>query len=203
MTSFAKHRRQPAGKSLVRLKLKVTSLLTRVWADLLQNILVYFWSLNITLFWKPKLNEGEAENSFFTSSKLNPVLTGSRVHVSFYCLKSSHLSHFSCAVKMWVCQLAEKQLAAPVSTQSLFWNMAFFSVYWFLSWPNLKWGGEGLANHSSRLPTVLNPPGIDLENACVEFYTGKSLTQKRLWKCLPKTNQITSQQPLSACLFWT
>lgn len=49
MTSFTKHRRQPGGKSLVRLKLKVTPLLLRVWADLLQNIHVYFWSLKIAL----------------------------------------------------------------------------------------------------------------------------------------------------------
>lgn len=61
MTSFTKHRRQPAGKSLVRPKLKVPSLLARVGADLLQNIHVYFWSLTIgrcqnkiakSLFWK-------------------------------------------------------------------------------------------------------------------------------------------------------
>lgn len=32
---------------LVRPKLKVTSLRARVWADLLQNIHVYFWSLKL------------------------------------------------------------------------------------------------------------------------------------------------------------
>ncbi len=62
----------------------------------------------------------------------------------------------SCAAQMWVCQYAEQQLAVPATTQSVFWNMAFFYVYWFLSRPNLKWGGEGTANHSSRRPTVLN-----------------------------------------------
>lgn len=62
MTSFTKHRRQPTGKSLVRLKLKVTSLLARVWADLLQNVHVYFWSLKINAVKTKLLNRSILED---------------------------------------------------------------------------------------------------------------------------------------------
>lgn len=156
MTSFTKQRRQLAGKSLVRLKLKVTSLLARVWADLLRNIHVYFWSLK----------KWETVKTFFFFWKVKKTSINRRcfVHESFFYLNPFVLSALgrsyqvwedleSCAAQMWVCQCAQQQLAVPATTRSVFWNMAFFSVYWFLSRPNLKRGGKGrTANHSSRRP---------------------------------------------------
>lgn len=44
---------------------------------------------------------------------------------------------------MGVCQFAEQWLAVPATSHhsSVFWSMAFFSVYWFLASVNLKCEG--------------------------------------------------------------
>lgn len=168
MTSFTKHRRQPTGKSLVRPKLKVTCLLGSVQADLLQNGYVYFWSLK----------SGHCQKMIAESPCYGIVNYKQMTALSVWCFPS--VPHppmvlpslrISSRAQMWECRHAESQLAAPATTQSAFWNMAFFSVYWFLSRPNLIWGNRGGGNHSSGRPSVPNSSG-DRSGEMHEFHMG-------------------------------
>lgn len=196
MTSFTKHRRQPTGKSLVRPKLKVTCLLGSVQADLLQNGYVYFWSLK----------SGHRQKVIAESPCCGIVNYKQMTALSVRCFPS--VPHppmvlpslrISSRAQMWECRHAESQLAAPATTQSAFWNMAFFSVYWFLSRPNLIWGSRGGGNHSSGRPSVPNSSG-DRSGEMHEFHMGGgSVAQKRLWKCWLNLIKATAEHRETHC----
>lgn len=152
MTSFTKHRRQPGGKSLLRLRLQVTSRWEAVCGWIcFKLILSIFGHYIFTLSKQKCLITYYQAIKTKTKYKQKTVLCV-QCHLTESLL--TRLGCSSCAVQMWVYQYAEQQLAVPHSAHSAFWTMAFFSVYWFLSRSNLKWGdwgGVGVANRCSRL----------------------------------------------------
>lgn len=92
--------------------------------------------------------------------------------------------------------LSSSWLCLP-TTQSIFWNMAFFGVYWFLSRTNLKRGG--CANHSSRQPTVLNLSD-DRSGKCMcrVLHRGGAL-HKSIFENVGQLNSSYYAQPLNTC----
>lgn len=108
----------------------------------------------------------------------------------------------SSRAQMWECRHAESQLAAPATTQSAPWNMAFFTVYCFLSRPNLIWGsgGGGGATAAAAAGGLLyqTPLVIDLEK-CMSFTWGECGTKAPL-KMLAEFDESGRRAPWNTLL---